>query len=62
MKMNGVESEKAFQMAERLEKWCSNDQIKLLFDKYRNNKKIKWKESIKKTMGIEMPNEIGLDL
>jgi DNA repair photolyase len=36
--------------------------IRDLYLKYRDNPKIKWKESIKKVIGIEVPKQAGLDM
>jgi len=33
-----------------------------LYGLYMNNPKIKWKDSIKKIVGIEEPEEAGLDI
>ena len=40
----------------------NNDNIMKLYHKYKDNPKIKWKESIKKIVGIEIPTEAGLDI
>jgi hypothetical protein len=33
-----------------------------LYSKYKDNPQIKWKDSIKKIVGIEIPIEPGLDI
>ena len=48
--------------AEQLIEWQSNENIKALYEKYKDNPKIKWKESIKKVIGIEVSTESGLDI
>lgn len=40
----------------------SDDNILIIYNALKNNSKIKWKESIKKVVGIEIPEEIGLDI
>jgi len=46
-----------------LMKWQdSNDNIMKLYHRYKDNSKIKWKESIKKIVGIKIPTEAGLDV
>ena len=39
-------------LAKQLEQWQSDDNIKLLYDKYKNDPIIRWKESIEKVVGI----------
>jgi len=36
--------------------------VKALYQKYEGNLKIKWKDSIKKVVGLERPTEKGLDV
>lgn len=36
--------------------------IRALYGRLKANRKVKWKESIKKVVGIDMPDEIGLDI
>jgi DNA repair photolyase len=38
--------------AKQLEQWQSDTNIKLLYDKYKNDMMIRWKESIEKVVGI----------
>ena len=40
----------------------SDDRIFELYERYREHPKIKWKESIKKVVGIEIPTESGTDM
>jgi len=40
----------------------SDENILEIYNFFKNNKKIKWKESIKKIVGIEVPTEKGLDI
>lgn len=38
------------------------NRIKDLYEKYAGNPQIKWKESIKKAVGLNLPDQIGLDV
>ena len=40
----------------------NNNRIKEIYDEYKDNPKIKWKESIKKVIGLEIQTEKGLDI
>lgn len=40
----------------------ADSRIKELYAKYAAHPKIKWKESIKKAVGLDLPDEIGLDV
>jgi len=40
----------------------TDDRIMELYELYKDNPLIKWKESIKKVVGIEVPTEAGLDI
>jgi len=40
----------------------SDDRIFELYETYKDHPKIKWKESIKSVVGIEIPTEAGLDI
>ena len=40
----------------------SDENIIEIYNFFKNNEKIKWKESIKKIVGIEVPTEKGLDI
>lgn len=46
----------------RLQMYYRNHSIMLLYHKLKDNPKIKWKDSIKKVVGIEAPEESGLDI
>ena len=47
--------------AEQLLEWQSDEAIKNLYETYKNNPLIKWKESIKKVVGIEISTIKGED-
>lgn len=40
----------------------TDERIRELYGKYASHPKIKWKESIKKAVGLELPAEVGLDI
>lgn len=40
----------------------SDDWIRQLYERYRNDSMIKWKDSIKKVIGLDRPSEKGLDI
>lgn len=40
----------------------SDEKIKELYERYKDNPKIKWKESIKEIVGLEVPTKKGLDV
>ena len=50
------------QRAKQLMDWQSDANIKLLYGQFKDNPKIKWKESIKKVLGLKIPIEAGLDV
>lgn len=47
--------------AEQLLEWQSDSSIKKLYKKYKDNPQIKWKESIKKVVGLEVSTIKGED-
>lgn len=61
LKTNGEEHESVFDCAKQLETWCSDTEIKKLYTNLKNDKKIKWKESIKKVVGLKISTQVGLD-
>jgi len=48
--------------AEQLINTWNDENIKRLYEQYKNNPKIKWKESIKAVVGLEIPTKKGLDI
>ena len=40
----------------------TDGRIKELYDKYADHPKIKWKESIKRAVGLDLPDKAGLDI
>ena len=61
IKMNGINDFDTIRRAEELNASQSDKWILELFDIYKQNSKVKWKESIKKIANIEIPTVKGLD-
>lgn len=62
LKMNGVTSTEILEKAATLERWCSNEEIMKLYSTLKSHRKVKWKESIKKVVGIDISTDSGLDI
>ena len=50
------------EMLSGIEHWENDDNIWTLYYRYKEDPMIKWKESIKKVIGLKMPEEKGLDI
>lgn len=61
LKMNGIADIETYKKAQELTELQSDKWIVDLFRKFRGNPQIKWKESIKKIVNIEIPTIKGLD-
>jgi len=59
LKINGVAD---VSRAKQLQEWQNDDAIKALYETYKNVSIIKWKESIKKVVGLEIPTVKGKDI
>lgn len=62
LKMNGEDDELTLQEAHQLLEMQSDEKIIELYNTLKHYPKLKWKESIKSIVGIEIPAEIGLDI
>lgn len=62
LKINGHGDPETTEKARQLLASQSKDHILDLHSRYKDHRQIKWKESIKKMVGIEMPTESGLDV
>jgi len=62
LKMNGNDDPETLRKAQELNSMQSDGNIKTLYKKLKNNKMIKWKESIKKIVDLEIPTVKGLDI
>jgi len=61
LKMNGIKDKETIKRAEELSKKQSDTWVLDIYDFFKDNTKIKWKESIKKIVNIEIPTTKGLD-
>lgn len=61
LSMNGEKDPATIQKAKQLEQWQSDENIKQLYSEYRDNPLVKWKDSIKKVVGLRISTEPGLD-
>lgn len=61
LKTNGQLNSKTMAAIEQLLKWQSDEAIKSLYAKYQDNPQIKWKESIKKVVGLKISKIKGED-
>jgi DNA repair photolyase len=62
LKMNGEWNDFTANEAANIAQFQSDEKVKALYERYKDDPKIKWKESIKKVVGIAVPTEIGLDI
>jgi DNA repair photolyase len=62
LKTNNWDDKETTRKAHELIKWQSSKNIIDIYKRYRKNKKIKWKESIKKIVGLEIPKQSGMDV
>jgi len=62
LKLNGANDPETLERADALLKAQSDDWVRELYYNYKDNPKIKWKDSIKKIIGIERPTLAGLDI
>lgn len=63
IKTNGIIDAKSIRTATKLVEWQSNkNNIIDIYKKYKDNKKIKWKDSIKQTLKLNRPDKKGLDI
>jgi len=62
LKMNGEWNDFSANEAANMAQFQSDKNVKALYARYKDDPKVKWKESIKKVVGIEVPTEKGLDV
>ncbi len=62
LKINGYKDNTTLKRAKELIEFQSDNNILDLYEILKNNKKVKWKESIKKVVGLKIPIEKGLDI
>lgn len=62
LKVNGYSDEATLQKASYLLNQLSDKYFEALFNEYNGNPLIKWKESVKKVIGLNIPVVAGLDI
>jgi hypothetical protein len=62
MAVNGHRTDEEIAFADRLLAAQSDDSIRALYERLKDNPKVKWKESIKRVVGLEISTEKGLDI
>ena len=62
LRTNGQLTTENMVAAEQLLRWQSDDAIKALYERYKDNPLIKWKESIKRVVGLEVSTVKGEDM
>jgi DNA repair photolyase len=62
LKLNGANDAATIVKAKELIASQSDNAIMQIYNSLKNNPKVKWKESIKKVVGIPISNEAGLDV
>lgn len=61
LRINGYCDDNSVKMAHELMEWQADDKIIELYNRLKDNSKIKWKESIKKVLKLEISETNGLD-
>jgi len=59
--MNGFTDEETLRNVNKLIDWQSDSNVKLLYRRLKGNSKVKWKESIKKVLNLEISTVRGAD-
>jgi hypothetical protein len=59
---NSESSQEILKRAHELDRIYSDSEIRRLFENFRGHPQIKWKDSIKKVLGLRMPVQSGLDV
>jgi len=57
-----IDDERIEEDVKRIESGQTDERIWMIYEKYKNNRLIKWKESIKKVVEIELPAQAGMDI
>jgi DNA repair photolyase len=60
--LNGANDTETVRRANQLIRWQSDENIWEIYYKLKANSRIRWKESIKRVVGIEIPTQEGLDI
>jgi DNA repair photolyase len=56
-----IETEDDEKQVNRIEVGQTDDKIKAIYEALKNEPKVRWKESVKAVVGLELPEEAGLD-
>lgn len=62
LKQNGFKDKETLDKATQLLEWQQDSEIFKLYHRYQDHPKIKWKESIKKVVDLDIPDVKGLDI
>lgn len=62
LRTNGQLDPATLDAAEKLQEWQNDDAIRMLYNRYKDNVQIKWKESIKKVVGLKVSIIKGEDM
>ena len=62
LSLNGENDSITIRKAKELMEWQRDQNIKQLYFQYKDNPMIKWKESVRKVVGIRIPAGAGLDV
>ena len=62
LKINGYGDVETMKRADELIASQSDDRIRALYARFKDSPKIRWKETIKRVLGLELPHEAGLDI
>ncbi len=63
LSLNGYKGDQeTMTRARQLQTMLSDEYVNRLYSRYKNNPYIRWKDSIKKVVGIERPTKAGLDI
>jgi DNA repair photolyase len=62
LRMNGITDAETIKKANELIALQSDNNIKMLYENLKSNEKVKWKESIKKVVNLEISTIKGLDI
>ena len=62
LSINGFKDQEILIRSKELMDTQTDDKIWRIYNRYKDNPQIKWKESIKKVVGLDIPVEKGLDV
>jgi hypothetical protein len=57
-----IETEKDREMVDRIKAGQTNEAIRAIYERFKDDPKVKWKESIKEIVGLDLPKEVGEDM